>query len=173
MARHHTSHNRNAVYRPGNRRLNCLYSSTVFLCPGSNSPLRGFDRSHEQGTQMATLKLINYDLNKELNKQNYEGIYEFLRTHDDYRKLSESSYAIYTDLRPDQIFEFLKPDLDGNDSLVVFEMSKPIAGQHKDAEWINARLPEKLTIPPRDPNKYTVKGDPGFGGQGSGFGTGR
>jgi len=57
-------------------------------------------------------------------------------------QLSESSYAVSTQLIPQAIFNMLSLQLDGNDTLYVISLKKPYCGQGPSEvnEWLNKNL---------------------------------
>ena len=69
--------------------------------------------------------LITYDLNKETVRPNIVGA---IQKFDGWAKLSESSYAVTSNLTPSQIHEKLKPFLDSNDQIYVITLSQPYSG---------------------------------------------
>lgn len=89
---------------------------------------------------MAVL-LITYDLNQEVRRP---PLLEKIKTlFPEWAKLSESSYAVSTQLSPEQVYKALAPMLDGNDSCIVITLSSPFWGysKHKDViPWLQQRL---------------------------------
>jgi len=84
--------------------------------------------------------IVTYDLNKEVTRPNITK-----HLHDGFSawaRLSESSYAITTDLSPDQVYNYFLPLLDSNDSLLVITLKLPYWGQHKAEviKWLDAEL---------------------------------
>jgi hypothetical protein len=90
---------------------------------------------------MPSVKLITYDLKKEQTQEAYKGFYGYIKKHE-WAELSESSYAIYTDATPVQIFVALKPFIDENDWLVVAHLKKPHLSQHQPhvMAWLDKYL---------------------------------
>ena len=83
--------------------------------------------------------LITYDLNKETVRPNIVGA---IQKFDGWAKLSESSYAVTSNLTPTQIYETLKPLLDSNDHIYVITLSQPHSGY--GPEKVNKWLQENL-----------------------------
>lgn len=83
--------------------------------------------------------LVTYDLNKP--GQDYADLLKKIKSYP-WAKLSESSYAIYTDYTPQQIFDGLRPYLDPSDTLYVINMKKPYAGFGPKVvnEWLDSNL---------------------------------
>lgn len=54
-------------------------------------------------------------------------------------KLTESVYAVYTDLLPVRIFDHVKQYLDGDDQLYVVPITRPFTGYgpRHTTEWLN------------------------------------
>ncbi|WP_035675056.1 hypothetical protein [Bradyrhizobium liaoningense] len=87
---------------------------------------------------MATY-IVTYDLNKEIKRPNIVGaIHEF----GSWAKLSESSYAINSDLNPEQVYQRLLKHLDDNDQLYVITLRKPYYGQGSQEvnDWLESSL---------------------------------
>jgi hypothetical protein len=84
--------------------------------------------------------LVTYDLNKEVIRPK---ITEKVRAFDSWAKLSESSYAISTNMTPEQVYNYFKPLLDDNDNLYVITLKRPYAGQglQEVNDWLNDNLP--------------------------------
>jgi hypothetical protein len=88
---------------------------------------------------MAVL-LVTYDLNKA--GQDYAGFYSVIKSFP-YAKLSESSYAIQTDLTPEAIFNQLTPHRDQNDYVYIITLKKPYIGY--GLKTVNGWLEQTLT----------------------------
>ncbi|MDP4076215.1 hypothetical protein [Acidovorax sp. A1169] len=89
---------------------------------------------------MAVL-LITYDLNNETKRP------PLLQTLKDlfpaWARLSESSYAVSTDLPPEQVYNALAPLLDADDNCFVITLNRPWWGraQQDDVmEWLKGAL---------------------------------
>lgn len=82
--------------------------------------------------------LITYDLNKEHTSKNYAEIIEVIKSTNNWAKLSESSYAVETNLTPHQMYLKLKPYVDNGDNLLIFTLNTPYYGQHSSevVEWL-------------------------------------
>ena len=85
--------------------------------------------------------LITYDLNSP--GQNYEKLVGKIKKFDAWARLSESSYAVRTDLAPTRIFEILKPYVDPNDQIYLINLTRPFAGQGSEEvnKWLADNLP--------------------------------
>ncbi|MEJ5148948.1 hypothetical protein [Comamonas sp. MYb396] len=87
---------------------------------------------------MATY-LITYDLNNETTRPPIlEKIKEF-----SWAMLSESSYAINTTMTATEVYDFLKPLLDGDDTLYIITLGRPYTGfgPPEVNDWLEALLP--------------------------------
>lgn len=84
--------------------------------------------------------IITYDLNKEVNRPDIVGA---IKKFEGWARLSESSYAVSTNLPPNAVFAILKPLLDANDNLYVISLRKPYCGfGPRDVnEWLEKNLP--------------------------------
>jgi hypothetical protein len=91
---------------------------------------------------MAVL-LISYDLNVERDEDEYEEFHEYIKDHS-YVYLSESSYAIVTDLTPLQIYDRLRDYLDEDDAVVIVTLSAPHCVSHNQQvrDWLELNLPQ-------------------------------
>jgi hypothetical protein len=69
--------------------------------------------------------LITYGINQEITRQN---MVKAIKEIGLWAKLSESSYAINSDLTVEQVFSKLKPLLDSNDTLYVITLKSPYTG---------------------------------------------
>ena len=85
--------------------------------------------------------LINYDLNVDRDESDYEEFHEFIKDHS-YLYLSESSYAIVTDMAPLQIYKHLRDFLDDSDACTIVTLSTPYHVSHNDLvrDWLEANL---------------------------------
>jgi hypothetical protein len=85
--------------------------------------------------------LVSYDLSKEFTSRDYNALLNSIRSVA-WARISESSYAIDTDLHPESVYQKLKQYLDENDNLAVITLSQPIAGRVPQdvADWLNQRL---------------------------------
>lgn len=83
------------------------------------------------------VRLITYDLSKEPDSEDYQGLLEVIRKHA-WARLSESSYAIVSDETPSTIYKKLIPFIDENDSLLVLTLELPYQGQHSKevVDWL-------------------------------------
>ncbi len=87
---------------------------------------------------MSTL-LVTYDLDRP--GQDYTDVLGVIKKFP-WARLSESSYAVYTDLTPEQLYSRLKPYLDSNDTLYVVTLNQPYCGQGPKEvnDWLNKFL---------------------------------
>ena len=84
--------------------------------------------------------LITYDLSKP--GQNYSDIINIIKSFNAWARLSESSYAVTSNLVPYQIYQKFEPHLDQNDQLYVIGLHQPWAG-YGDKEvnqWLDNNL---------------------------------
>jgi hypothetical protein len=88
--------------------------------------------------------LVTYDLNT--RGQNYQGLLDKIKESALWARLSESSYTVGTDKTPQQLFDYLKTDLDGNDQLYIIKISKPYAGfgPKEVNSWLDNNLPNNF-----------------------------
>ena len=88
-----------------------------------------------------TLRLITYDLNSEIRRPPITA--KIKELFPAWAKLSESSYAVETDLSPQQVYNLLSPMTDADDSLIVLTLNTPWWGhsRHDDViPWLKSRL---------------------------------
>lgn len=88
---------------------------------------------------MAVL-LVTYDLNKETVRPK---IVAAIKKGGTWARLSESSYAVYTEETPTAVYQGLRKFLDANDNLLVINMTEPHDGQASAVvkEWLDDLLP--------------------------------
>lgn len=88
---------------------------------------------------MAVL-LVTYDLSKP--GQEYTELLEYLKGFA-WARLSESSYAIKTDLPPQTIVNTARNHLDANDTIYAITLRRPYAGFGPQAvnDWLEQHLP--------------------------------
>lgn len=86
-----------------------------------------------------SVKLVTYDLNKP--GQNYEGLLKQIKQFA-WARLSESSYAVETDLTPKALYDLLSPYLDASDTLLVITLTAPYYGRASKEviDWLERRL---------------------------------
>lgn len=87
------------------------------------------------------LRLITYDLNNEIRRPPITA--KIKELFPDWAKLSESSYAVQTELSPQQVYNLLSPMIDGDDSCIVLTLSTPWYGRSKYQDvipWLQRRL---------------------------------
>jgi hypothetical protein len=89
------------------------------------------------------VKLVTYDLDKP--GQDYTDLLKEIKKFS-WARLSESSYAVDTDLSPSQLYARLKPYVDQNDTIYVLVLNRPYAGQ--GAKEVNEWLERHLTYAP-------------------------
>jgi hypothetical protein len=84
--------------------------------------------------------LVTYDLNKEAKRPDIVG--DIKKHFAAWAKLSESSYAVQTDLSAQGVFNLLSNNIDQNDNLYVISLRQPHYGQGpKDVnDWLSQRL---------------------------------
>ncbi len=87
---------------------------------------------------MAVL-LITYDLNREVVRPN---ITRTIKGFGCWARLSESSYAVSTNLSADEIYSRLKPQIDGDDQIYIITLSNPWQGfgPEKVNQWLQDEL---------------------------------
>lgn len=88
--------------------------------------------------------LVTYDLNT--RGQNYQGLLDKIKESSLWARLSESSYTVGTEKTPQQLFDYLKTDLDGNDQLYIIKITKPYAGfgTKEVNSWLDNNLPNNF-----------------------------
>lgn len=88
---------------------------------------------------MSTL-LVTYDLNLESKRPNITK--KLKDSFPSWAKLSESSYAIETNMTPMQVYGVFEPLLDGNDNLLVITLKRPYYGQASKEviDWLDGTL---------------------------------
>lgn len=86
--------------------------------------------------------IVTYDLDRESNSSDYEGIIAIIKEEKNWAKLSESCYAMDTSRSPQHLFEKIKPLLDGGDRLLIFTAGSPYFGQHSKEviAWLGKKL---------------------------------
>lgn len=85
--------------------------------------------------------LVTYDLNNEVSRPK---IVKHLKDKfGTWARLSESSYAIKTDLSADDVFAHFRPMLDGDDQLYVITLKRPYSG--RGPQDVNDWLANNLT----------------------------
>ncbi|HCG5919202.1 TPA: hypothetical protein NJ048_004359 [Vibrio parahaemolyticus] len=85
--------------------------------------------------------VITYDLRTP--NQNYNGLYEAIKTTGRWWHYLDSTWIIATDESPAQIWSRLEPFVDNNDNLLIMEVKNNSQGWlPQDAwEWINENVP--------------------------------
>lgn len=83
--------------------------------------------------------LITYDLNKETKRP---PIVQAIKDLGNWARLSESSYAVSTNLSPTQVHTAVKPHLDDNDNIYIITLTRPYTGfGPKDLnDWLEKNL---------------------------------
>lgn len=83
--------------------------------------------------------IVTYDLNKETKRP---PIVKEIKDFGNWAKLSESSYAINTNLSVQQVYEKLKHLIDSNDNLYIITLKKPYSGFGKKEvnDWLEQHL---------------------------------
>ena len=87
---------------------------------------------------MASL-LVTYDLNKETKRPD---ILKDIKSFGNGAKLSESSYAVETNLTPQAVYNALAKHLDSNDNCYVIHLRSPFYGQGPKEvnDWLDTYL---------------------------------
>lgn len=87
-----------------------------------------------------SIKIITYDLQIDETRESYQLIYDYLKTNNAMR-LSESCYAIDSELTVSQIYDILTPAIDENDLLLVLAVEALPSGQHYEDvfQWMLLR----------------------------------
>ncbi len=83
--------------------------------------------------------VVAYDLNKETKRPKIvDEVKEF-----SWARLSESSYAISTNLTAQQVYARFEKHIDSNDRLYVIPLKKPFAGFGPEAvnDWLDKHVP--------------------------------
>jgi hypothetical protein len=90
-----------------------------------------------------SVKLVTYDLDKP--GQDYTDLLKEIKKFS-WARLSESSYAIETDLTPNQLYTRFKPYVDGNDTIYVITLTAPYFGwgPKEVNEWLDRHLTNAL-----------------------------
>lgn len=88
---------------------------------------------------------ITYDLRKP--GQDYEGLYESIKSLGDCRHYLESTWLVDTQLNADMIYKRLESNIDKNDSILIVNFGTDYWGfLPKDAwEWIKERQKSKAS----------------------------
>lgn len=86
--------------------------------------------------------IVTYDLNKENKSEAYSSILDIIKSEKNWAKLSESSYAMHTNMTPQMVYERAKPYIDENDHFMVFTLTKPYFGRHSKAviDWLQSKF---------------------------------
>lgn len=84
--------------------------------------------------------LVTYDLNKP--GQDYTDLLKEIKKSS-WARLSESSYAVATDLTPSQLYDRLSPHIDSSDHLYIINLRRPYCGRGPKAvnDWLEQNLP--------------------------------
>lgn len=88
---------------------------------------------------MAVL-LVTYDLNKP--GQNHSKVLEYIKGFAAWARLSESCYAIKTDLSPGDVCGAIRKLMDNNDHVYIITLSRPYSGfgPKEVNEWLESNL---------------------------------
>lgn len=88
---------------------------------------------------MATL-LVTYDLNKP--GKDYGDVLKIVKDQAAWARLSESSYAIKTNLSPHALYKKFEPYIDNNDQIYIITLSKPFwgLGTKEVNDWLENNL---------------------------------
>jgi hypothetical protein len=89
--------------------------------------------------------VITYDLKHEIRRP---PIVKFIKENFAWARLSESSYAVETDLTPMQIRDVFMPFLDSDDQLYVVQLTQWWAGfgPPEVNDWLSAKLNGQLSL---------------------------
>ena len=87
--------------------------------------------------------LVTYDLKKP--GQDYTDLLKEIRNYP-WARLSESSYAIATEVAPSTVYDILRQYLDANDNIYVINLRRPFSGfGPPDVNgWLEANLPSEI-----------------------------
>jgi hypothetical protein len=90
---------------------------------------------------MAVL-LITYDLNRERTGGDREGLLKYIKSHN-WARLSESSYAVVSNLSPQSVTDEARKFLDLDDNIYVLNLKRPYWGwgPQEVNEWLQGNLP--------------------------------
>ena len=90
------------------------------------------------------IRLITYDLSKEISSEDYTSIVGYIKDHDAWARISESCYAIETTKTAKTVYEDLESFLDSNDHLLVLTLTSGSSyhGYHSKevVDWLSAKL---------------------------------
>lgn len=84
---------------------------------------------------------VSYDLMK--SGKDYSGLHGELKQTYEWYHLLGSTWMLFTSESSEQIWERLKPHIDGDDQILIVEVKRNMYGWLlKDAwNWLNARIP--------------------------------
>ena len=87
-----------------------------------------------------SVKLITYDLNAE--GQKHAEVLAKIKSFGVWARLSESSYAISTQLNLEQLYNQFKHLIDKNDNILIITLKKPYQGwaDKEVMEWLESEL---------------------------------
>lgn len=87
-----------------------------------------------------TVFLITYDLNKETTRPNI--VKHIKDGFEGWAKLSESSYAIKTNLSEVAVWQYMATMLDGNDNMYIIQLKRPYIGRGPKEvnDWLETNL---------------------------------
>lgn len=85
--------------------------------------------------------IVTYDLNKETKRPAI--LKDIKDGFGGWAKLSESSYAISTNLSADDVYSLLEKHIDSNDQIYIISLKQPWQGfgPKQVNEWLNNHLP--------------------------------
>ncbi|WP_156441031.1 hypothetical protein [Burkholderia sp. ABCPW 14] len=86
--------------------------------------------------------IVTYDLIKQTNSEAYTSILNIIKSEKNWAKLSESSYAMHTNMTPKAVYERARPYLDEKDNFMVFTLTSPYFGRHSKEviDWLQAKI---------------------------------
>lgn len=89
-----------------------------------------------------TVLIVTYDLIKQVNSEAYASILNIIKSEKNWARLSESSYAMHTNMTPQDIYEKAKPYLDENDDFMIFTLTCPYFGRHSKEviDWLETKI---------------------------------
>ena len=86
--------------------------------------------------------IVTYDLVKEANSEVYTSILNVIKSEKNWAKLSESSYAMYTDMTPQMVYEKARRYIGESDNFMIFTLTSPYFGRHSKEviKWLQAKI---------------------------------
>ncbi|WP_146127901.1 hypothetical protein [Burkholderia gladioli] len=86
--------------------------------------------------------IVTYDLVRQANSDAYASILNIIKSEKSWAKLSESSYAMHTNMTPKMVYEKAKPYLDEKDNFMIFTLTSPYFGRNSKEviDWLQAKI---------------------------------